>query len=102
MKKLLLTAVLLAAFTGMTMAETPSDYEDQIPSNPDPVERPNVIEQEASFSDPGFFSAFSFVYGDNADPGEEKILRQSLTLDPDSEVCQTWREWGLEGNQPIL
>jgi len=102
MKKLLLTAVLLAALTGMTMAETPSDYEDQIPSNPDPVERPNVIEQEASFSDPGFFSAFSFVYGDNADPGEEKILRQSLTLDPDSEVCQTWREWGLEGEPAYI
>jgi len=85
---------------GVVTAQTPGDYDDQIPSNPEPVERPNVIEQEASFSDPGFFSAFSFVYGDTADPGEEKILRQSLTLDPSSEVCNTWSDWGLEG-EPI-
>jgi len=100
MKKLLAAFLLLAAFSGLALAETPSDYDDQIPSNPETVERPNVIEQDASFSDPGFFSAFSFVYGDSADPGEEKILRQSLTVDPGSEVCSTWSDWGLEG-EPI-
>lgn len=87
-------------FMGMVTAQTPSDYEDKIPSDASNVDRPQVNVENSQFRNTGLFSFLSFVDGDQASPGEEKIFRQTLTLDPDSEVCQTWSDWGLEG-EPI-
>jgi hypothetical protein len=100
MKKLSILTILALFVVAPVLSQSPNDYSDSIPEDAS-VDGVDAIQKQASIDRKGLLNQlFSFTTGDQVDPGEDVVFRQSLTLDPNSDICGKWEDWGLIG-EPI-